>query len=107
MRAGKMDSVITVQRFTSVVDEGGGSVQTWTDLVTLRAQIIQASTEEYMRTYGASDETAVIFRTRYFPDVLTKDRVVYDGVNHNIKELKEIGRGRGLDIRTVAIQAEQ
>lgn len=107
MRAGKMDSLITIQRYTRIVDEGGGSILTWTDLATLRAQIIQATTEEFIRGMGASDETAVIFRTRYFDDVQTKDRIVYDGVNHNIKEIKEIGRGRGLDIRTVAIQAEQ
>jgi SPP1 family predicted phage head-tail adaptor len=107
MRAGKMDSVITIQRYSRVVDEGGGSVLTWTDLVTLRAQIIQATTEEFMRNSGARDETVVIFRTRYFDDVKTADRIVYDGVNHNIKEVKEIGRGRGLDIRTVAIQSEQ
>jgi len=107
MRSGRLDQQITVQRYTRVVDEGGGSILTWTDLVALRAQIIQATTEEFMRSYGASNETAVIFRTRYFDDVQTKDRIVYDGVNHNIKEVKEIGRGRGLDIRTVAIQAEQ
>ncbi|CEG09483.1 putative phage head-tail adaptor [Afipia felis] len=107
MRAGKMDKSITLQRYTRVVDEGGGSILTWTALVTLRAQIIQASTEEFIRSYGASDETIVIFRTRYFDDVKTADRIVYDGVNHNIKEIKEIGRGRGLDIRTVAIQSEQ
>lgn len=107
MRAGKMDSVITVQRYTRLVDEGGGSILTWTDIATLRAQIIQATTEEFMRSYGASDETAVIFRTRYFDDIKTADRIAYNGVNHNIKEIKEIGRARGLDIRTVAIQAEQ
>jgi SPP1 family predicted phage head-tail adaptor len=107
MRAGKMDSIITIQRYSRVVDEGGGSVLTWTDLVTVRAQIIQATTEEFMKSYGASDETAVIFRTRYVDGLKTADRVVWNGVNHNIKELKEIRRRKGLDIRTVAIQAEQ
>jgi len=102
MRAGKMDSVITVQRFTSVIDEGGGSVQTWTDLVTVRAQIIQASTEEFIRSYGATDDTIMIFRTRWIDDIITADRVMYDGEAFNIKELKPIGRQRGLDIRAVA-----
>jgi SPP1 family predicted phage head-tail adaptor len=102
MRAGKMDSVITVQRFTSVIDEGGGSVQTWTDLVTVRAQIIQASTEEFIRSYGATDDTIMIFRTRWIDDIITADRVIYDGEAFNIKELKPIGRQRGLDIRAVA-----
>jgi SPP1 family predicted phage head-tail adaptor len=102
MRGGKLDTTITVQRFTSVIDEGGGSVQTWTDLVTVRAQIIQASTEEFIRSYGASDDTIMIFRTRWIDDIRTADRVMYDGEAFNIKELKPIGRQRGLDIRAVA-----
>jgi SPP1 family predicted phage head-tail adaptor len=102
MRAGKMDTTITVQRFTSVIDEGGGSVQTWTDLATVRAQIIQASTEEFIRSYGASDDTIMIFRTRWIDDIKTADRVIHDGEAFNIKELKPIGRQRGLDIRAVA-----
>lgn len=107
MRAGKMDKSITVQRYTRTVDEGGGSVFTWNDVATVRAQIIQQSTEEFIRSMGATDETAVIFRVRWVDGLQTKDRVVYNGVNHNIREIKEIGRRRGLDIRTVAIQAEQ
>ena len=39
MRSGRLDQQITVQRYTRVVDEGGGSILTWTDLVALRAQL--------------------------------------------------------------------
>ena len=63
---------------------------------------MQASTSEFLAAYGASPEEAVIFRTRYLDDLTTADRVVYEGRNHDIREIKEIGRRRGLEIRTVA-----
>lgn len=101
MRAGKLDQQITVQRFTTVIDDYGTPVQTWTDLVTVRAQIIQASTTEFIQG-GARDDTIVIFRVRWLDDVTTADRIVHDNTAYNIKELKPIGRRKGLDIRTVA-----
>ena len=101
MRSGKLDQVITVQRFTNTVDDYGTPIETWTDLVTVRAQIIQASTTEFIQG-GARDDTVMIFRTRWIEDITTADRVVFDGENFNVKELKPIGRAKGLDIRTVA-----
>lgn len=102
MRAGKLDQTITVQRFTNTVDDYGTPVETWTDLVTVRAQIIQQSTEEFIRGYGADDDAIVIFRTRWIADINTADRVSFDGAHWNIKELKPIGRRKGLDIRCAA-----
>jgi SPP1 family predicted phage head-tail adaptor len=99
MRAGKLDRVIVLQRSTYEPDEFGSPVYSWTDLATLRAEIVQASTEEFMRAFGANDETATIFRTRYVDGITTADRVTYRGVVHNIKELKELGRREGLEIR--------
>ncbi len=101
MRAGKLDQQITVQRSVTAIDDYGVPSTTWTDLVTVRAQVIQQSTEEFIRN-GASDETVVVFRTRWIEDVTTADRVVFDEDNFNIKELKPIGRRKGLDIRAVA-----
>lgn len=103
MRAGKLDRSITIQRFTSTVNEYGTPVQDWTDLATVRAQIVQASTEEFIRAYGASDKTVIIFRLRLLDDVTNADRVKYgDGPHFNIKEIKEIGRRRGLELRCEA-----
>jgi SPP1 family predicted phage head-tail adaptor len=101
MRAGKLDQTITVQRFTNTTDDYGVPVETWTDLATVRAQIIQQSTEEFIRGYGAEDDAIVIFRTRWIADIKTADRVSFNGVQWNIKELKPIGRRKGLDIRAV------
>lgn len=98
MRAGKLDRSITIQSFTSAPNEYGTPVETWADVATLRAQIIQSSTEEYL-TNGASDTTSIIFRTRFFTGVNTSSQIIYEGEAFNVREVKEIGRRRGLDLR--------
>lgn len=98
MRAGKLDRSITVQSFTSTVNDYGTPIETWTDVATVRAQIIQSSTEEFL-TSGATDETVIIFRTRYFGAVAPKSRILFEGEEYNVREVKEIGRRKGLDLR--------
>ncbi len=102
MRAGKLDKVITLQRTTYVDDGYGGQIPTNEDFATMRAQVLQASTEEFIRAWGTSAETAVIFRTRYRADLNTLVRVVYDGKGFDIVELKPIGRNRGWELRCKA-----
>ncbi|MBP2611416.1 phage head closure protein [Agrobacterium pusense] len=98
MRSGKLDRTIKVQSFTSTVNEYGTPVQAWTDVATARAQIIQSSTEEFL-TNGASDTTSIIFRTRYFGPIVPKSRILFEGEEYNVREVKEIGRRKGLDLR--------
>lgn len=100
MKAGQLDRVIEIQRMTTVVDDYGTPSQQWAKLVTLRAQKVQSSTDEYIRGAGATDVTVIVFRTRYVDGITTADRVLYGGQFHNVKELKEIGRRQGLEIRT-------
>lgn len=102
MKAGSLDRVITVQRFTEQRDDLGQVTTTWATIATLRAQKIQASTTEYLKGEGFKGEAAVVFRVRWLDGLTVKDRVLSDGIAHDIKELKEIGRRKGLDIRTVA-----
>lgn len=100
MRAGKLDRTIKIQGFTNTVNEYGTPVQDWTDKATLRAQIIQSSTEEFIKG-GAVDETVIVFRTRWLAGVTTADRIEYEGQAFNLKETKEIGRRKALELRAV------
>lgn len=102
MRAGTMDKLITIQRFTSTVDDFGTPVETWTDVAGLRAQIVTASTDEFIRN-GAEAETVIVFRVRYLDSITTADRIVYGGQPFNIKETTEIGRRKGLELRCVRV----
>ncbi|TDK38607.1 head-tail adaptor protein [Rhizobium deserti] len=100
MRAGKLDRTIRIDRFDAgAVNEYGTPAPTFSPLATLRAQLVQASTEEYLSGQGATAETVVIFRTRWLAGVTTADRVRHEGRAFNIKEVKEIGRRRGLELR--------
>lgn len=103
MRAGRLDRSVTLQRSTNSVDAAGTPVFTWTDIATVRAEIVQASTEEFIRAQGASDETITIFRIRYLDGITNADRVLYGAALHNIKEVKEIGRRKGLELRCLKV----
>jgi SPP1 family predicted phage head-tail adaptor len=99
MRAGKLDRQITIQSFSSTIDVLGTPTVTWTTIATVRAQVIEVSTEEYQRAYGEGGNTSIIFRIRFLAGVTTDHRVQYEGKDLNIRELKEIGRGKGLELR--------
>ena len=99
MRAGRLDREITIQSFAAGVDELGTPDQTWATFATVRAQLVQASTEEFLRGHGETDAMAVVFRIRWLAGVTTNHRVQYEGRSLNIREVKEIGRRRGLELR--------
>lgn len=99
MRAGKLDRTIRLDRVVHEINDFGTPVETWATLATLRAEIVSASTEEFIRDFGASDETVVVFRCRYLAGVTLADRVFYEGRPYDLKEIVEIGRRKGLELR--------
>jgi SPP1 family predicted phage head-tail adaptor len=100
MRSGGLDKTIRIQSFTSVDDGAGNEIPTWSDWKTVRAQLLQASTEEFQRGWGASSEPTYIFRIRWLDGLTLVHRIIHDGTIRPIKEIKEIGRRKGLEIRT-------
>ncbi|MGU3401618.1 phage head closure protein [Brucellaceae bacterium D45D] len=104
MRAGKLDKVIILQRTTYVDSPAsdGGQIPVNDDYATMRAQVVQASTEEFLRNWGTSIEQAIIFRIRYVADLRVTDRVVYEGRGFDIVEAKPISRNRGWELRCKA-----
>lgn len=100
MRAGNLDRTIVLQRWTEgEPDPYGNVVSIFVDRATLRAQVVSASTDEFIRDHGASDETVIVFRTRFLPGVELADRVIYGGEPFDIKQVAEIGRRKGLELR--------
>lgn len=102
MRAGSLDRSVTIERLREADRPSGGVSQYWSRLAELRAQVLQASTEEAIRAYGASTEVVTVFRTRFLDGITPADRVVFDGRSHDIVEIKQLGRRRGLELRTIA-----
>ena len=103
MKAGKLDRRITIERETETVDRYGTPSATWAPIVTVWAQRITQSTDEFLAAPGEAT-TAAVFRIRYRPDVRMTDRVVFEGEAFNIVETKEIGRRVGLELRCEARQ---
>lgn len=108
MRAGRLDRQIKIIRdMPSTIDEYGTPIGgPLTAIHSLRASLLEATAEEFIRDFGADTERVTIFKTRFVSDIKTSDLVEYDGRLHDIKELKEIGRRRGLEIRTIERSGE-
>ena len=102
MRAGKLTHTITVERSAATVDDYGTPSEGWSLVATVRAQVIQSSTEEFMRGFGETAQTAIVFRIRDLAGITVGDRVMHENRPHDVKEIKELGRRAGLDLRCVA-----
>lgn len=99
MRAGQFDRSIIIQAFSSTADDYGTPTEAWAPVATVRAQLVQTSTEEYLAAHGETDQTIMVFRLRYRSDVTTDHRIVFEAKPYNIRETKEIGRRKGLELR--------
>jgi len=99
MRAGDMDRRVTIQRF-ELVDDGYSSVEVWSDLLTTWAEVRQETGREFFAAAAVQSERKVIFRMRFIESITVLDRVVYDGRNHNIHEVRELGRVEGMELHT-------
>ena len=106
MRAGKLDRTITLDAHSEgTPDEYGTVTPGWSAFATVRAQLVSMTTDEFLRAYGELSESVVVFRTRYLDGVTTAHRVGYEGRQFDIKELKEIGRRKGLELRCEEIRS--
>jgi SPP1 family predicted phage head-tail adaptor len=103
MRAGKLDRVITISRSSIVIDAAGTPGREWNDVATLRAELIENAATETIGQAGAVTENLVLFRTRYLAGVTVADMINCEGNPYNIKEVKVIGRRRGLEIRSMRL----
>ena len=102
MRAGKLDKTIVIERRGETVNEYGTVAEGWAPVATVRAQVIQQSTDEFLKGAGTTGQTAIVFRVRHRDDLMLEDRVTYQGQVFDMKEIKELGRRDGLDLRCIA-----
>jgi SPP1 family predicted phage head-tail adaptor len=99
MKAGRLTETVTIERETETVSPAGTVTTTWAPIATRKADIIQASTTEFLKPFGEEETASIVFRVRYVADLTTADRLTYGGQHYNIRDVKEIGRRRGLDLR--------
>lgn len=99
MRAGKLDKTIGIERRVETKSPTGAVTSAWTNVATVRAEIVQQSADEFLTGFGEAETSAIVFRVRYVAGITTADRIVYAGAAHDLKEISEIGRRRGLELR--------
>lgn len=102
MKAGRLDRHLMIQRRTIAYDEYNSPIEVWSVLATAPAQVIQQSGREFLAADQIQAQRRVVFRMRWREDVTVLDRVSYDGLIHNIQDVKELGRREGLELMTVA-----
>lgn len=80
MRPGKMRHAITLQRAAVAPNEYGTEVQSWSDMATLRAELVEAEElADASAEAGGKGARRVKFRTRVFGGVTLEDRVIWRG----------------------------
>ncbi len=102
LNIGKMDRRITIERESETVKPSGSIIKAWATVATVWAEIVQQTTNEFFTGYGEAETGTVIFRVRYRPGITTANRVTYAGQVYDLKEIKELGRRDGLELRGVA-----
>lgn len=105
MRAGIMDRTIRVERSVETSDEYGGVTAGWGEAITVRAQLIEQSTSDFMQGAGEEARRIAIFRARWISGLTNADRVVFEGLAYDVEQVKEIGRRRGVELRCRAAAA--
>jgi len=102
MRPGALDQRITLQRYTTTADGGGGVTRTWSDLATVWAGVMAKSGRESLEEGRINATFAVVFTIRN-RDVRETDRIIWQGENYNIRGVLREG-GRAMYLR---IEAER
>lgn len=105
MRAGKLDRSIVIQSRTVAQNAYGEGIETWTKIhtaTTLAAEVIPFRGNERWTAQQVVGKNAVTFRVRWRDDVTVLNRIVYDGRNYDLHDVREIGRREGLEIDATA-----
>lgn len=100
MKAGDLRQVITIQSRDTGTDDAGQPVQTWTDVATVRANVLGATGMGYLRSpVGGVEINGYSFRVRYREDLDAGMRVVCNGQNFDVKQVRlDITRKDWLDL---------
>jgi SPP1 family predicted phage head-tail adaptor len=84
MRAGKLKHYVTIQQLASSLDASGNTVEAWTDVASVWADIAPLSAREFIAAQGLQSQVVARITIRYRPDVRASMRVNHDGVIYNI-----------------------
>lgn len=102
MRAGDMDRRITIQERHETESPSGAPIITWEDVATVWAEVQQQGGREFFAAVQVVSERRVVFRLRWLDGITVLHRVIYEDREHDIAEVRELGRRAGLELHTTA-----
>ena len=90
MKAEELKHRITLQLFTTVVNENGFEVETWLDFKTLWAAVTNLHGREYFAAAVVKAENTVKFTIRYVEGIDESMRILFKGKQYNISSVDNI-----------------
>lgn len=106
MQAGRLDRRINIQVNTPVPDALGEPVPSWANLAAdVPAEVKHIAGEEII-SGGRTGRRTASFKIRWRGDLTTDMRIVYDGQNYEVTDIKELGRHEGEEIIGLSILVE-
>lgn len=105
MRAGDMDRRITILRYELGGDDGyGNQYPIYVPTEVVWAEVKQESGREFFAAATIQSDRKVVFKLRWIdPEVRVYDRVLYGEREHDIHEVRELGRKEGLELHTTSM----
>jgi len=99
MQAGSLRQRVTLERATEARDAYGAVTVTWSTLATVWADVQPAAGREYWSAAQTVGEGALRVRIRHFSGLTSKDRLVWDDRNWDIRSVADVGaRTRELEL---------
>jgi SPP1 family predicted phage head-tail adaptor len=101
LAAGKMDRRITLERFTTTLDQYNEPIKAWGAIATRAASYEPLSDGERFSASETAANASARFVIRYssaVADLNPKDRLIFESEAWEIVRVKEIGRREGLEI---------
>lgn len=90
MKAEELKHRITLQVFTTVVNENGFEVETWIDFKTLWSAVTNLHGREYFAAAAVKAENTVKFTIRYTEGIDESMRILFKGKQYNISSIDNI-----------------
>jgi SPP1 family predicted phage head-tail adaptor len=83
-------------------DPFNNPIGAWQQIGTVWAEALQQGGSEFLRAATIESERKVVFRIRWLAGITVQHRVLYDGREHNVIEVKEFGRREGLELHATS-----
>jgi SPP1 family predicted phage head-tail adaptor len=95
VRIGALKHYVTIQQLTSSLDANGNTVEAWTDVASVWADITPLSAREFIAAQGLQSQVVARITIRHRTDVRASMRINHGGVIYNIAGvLADAGSGR-------------